>query len=63
MSGEAPLEELPFVAPCRTLPTTAPLTWLREGWRDMARAPFQSLFYGLLLTLLNLGVAALTAPR
>ena len=45
--------ELPFVAPCRVLPVTASLSWLREGVRDMARAPLQSLFYGVLLTLLS----------
>jgi uncharacterized membrane protein len=53
-------DELPFVAPCRTLTATAPLTWLQKGWRDLTRAPLQSLFYGLLLTLLSMLVAVMT---
>lgn len=51
---------LPFVAPCRRLPVTAPLTWLKQGWGDMTRAPLQSLFYGVLLTLLSMSIAVLT---
>lgn len=39
-------ETLPFVAPCRRLSMDAPLRWLRLGWRDMKRAPRQSLAYG-----------------
>ena len=38
---------LPFVAPCRGLRATAPLAWLRRGWRDMRAAPRQSLAYGV----------------
>jgi uncharacterized membrane protein len=53
-------DELPFVAPCRTLPLTAPFTWLQLGWRDLTRAPLQSLFYGLLLTLLSALIAVTT---
>jgi uncharacterized membrane protein len=56
----APQEDLPFVAPCRTLTATAPFTWLVQGWRDMTRAPATSLFYGVLLTLLSVSIAALT---
>lgn len=56
-SGAESTSELPFVAPCRTLPVTAPLSWLRQGWRDLTRAPLQSLFYGLLLTLLSMLIA------
>lgn len=52
--------ELPFAAPCRTLSVTAPFTWLRQGWRDMTRAPLHSLFYGILLTLLSMSIAVLT---
>lgn len=53
-------DALPFVAPCRTLPVTAPFTWLRRGWSDLRRAPLQSLFYGILLTLLSAFIAMLT---
>ena len=38
--------ELPFVAPCRVLPASAPLTWLRLGLADFRRAWPQSLCYG-----------------
>jgi uncharacterized membrane protein len=50
-------EELPFVAPCRRLEATAPLGWLRAGWRDMRAAPRQSLTYGAVVVLLSLAVA------
>lgn len=53
-------DELPFVAPCRTLPATAAFVWLQKGWRDMTRAPLHSLFYGILLTLLSILIAVLT---
>jgi uncharacterized membrane protein len=59
-SNQASTDELPFVAPCRTLPVTAPFTWLQKGWRDMARAPLNSLFYGILLTLLSMSIAVMT---
>jgi uncharacterized membrane protein len=59
-SKPASTDELPFVAPCRTLPATAAFTWLQNGWRDMTRAPLQSLFYGILLTLLSMCIAVLT---
>lgn len=39
-------DTLPFVAPCRTLRVTAPLTWLRLGLSDFRRAWPQSLAYG-----------------
>jgi len=47
----------PFVAPCRTLPLSAPLGWLRDGWRDMWTAPRQSLTYGTIVVLLSWGLA------
>ncbi len=46
-------DELPFVAPCRELDTSAPLRWLKLGWQDMRRAPRQSLTYGGVLLLLS----------
>lgn len=51
---------LPFVAPCRTLTASAPLTWLRLGWQDLRRAPDLSLFYGVLLAALGACIALLT---
>ncbi len=50
-------ENLPFVVPCRTLDTAAPLRWLRLGWADMARAPRLSLAYGFALMLLSVLIA------
>ena len=38
---------LPFVAPCRQIEPSAPLTWLALGWRDFAKAWPQSLAYGV----------------
>lgn len=53
-------ENLPFVVPCRTLDTAAPLRWLRLGWADMKRAPRLSLAYGLALMLLSVLIALFT---
>jgi uncharacterized membrane protein len=53
-------ENMPFVAPCRTLGLAAPLRWLRLGWADMVRAPRLSLTYGAVLMTLSIAIAALT---
>jgi len=53
-------QDMPFVAPCRTLDMTAPLHWLRLGWRDVTRAPVLSLAYGIALTLLSLMISMFT---
>lgn len=50
-------EALPFVAPCRTLPLTAPLSWLRAGTADFVRAWPQSLAYGMFMA----GIMALVS--
>jgi uncharacterized membrane protein len=55
-----PPENMPFVAPCRTLDMSAPLRWLRLGWLDMKRAPRLSLTYGLALMALSVAIAGLT---
>ena len=55
-----PIEEMPFVAPCRTIEMSAPLRWLRLGWKDLTRAPQVSLIYGLALTLLSVLISELT---
>lgn len=52
LQTERELEGLPFVAPCRRLPLSAPIEWLRLGWRDFRRAPRVSLYYGGILVLL-----------
>ena len=62
--NEAPPEpqastERPFVLPCATLPWSAPLRWLRLGWRDFRRAPALSLLFGGVILLVSLGVSAL----
>lgn len=53
-------EEMPFVAPCRTLDAAAPLRWLRLGWADFARAPRLSLAYGVALMLLSMAIGTFT---
>jgi uncharacterized membrane protein len=55
----APGDELPFVAPCRLVPATAPFRWLAAGWRDLRAAPGQSLGWGLLVLALSWGVSLL----
>lgn len=57
---QTPLNELPFVAPCRTLNFRSPFMWLRLGWRDMRAATAPSLSYGFALTVLSAVIAFLT---
>ena len=52
LDTERELAGLPFVAPCRNVPLTAPIEWLRLGWQDFRRAPRVSLYYGGFLVLL-----------
>lgn len=59
LETDAELSNLPFVAPCRTLRTGDPLTWLRMGWQDMKRAPIPSLSIGITISLLSLGLSYL----
>ena len=60
-SGAAGVDRstLPFVAPCRDVPASAPLRWLRLGWQDLRRAPGQSLVYGAIIALLSIIVTAI----
>lgn len=44
---------LPMQAPCHRLRPGAPLGWLRRGWRDLLRAPRQSLSYGAAIAALS----------
>lgn len=53
-------EDMPFVAPCRTIDMSAPVRWLRLGWKDLTRAPHLSLIYGLALTLISMMISELT---
>lgn len=46
-------EELPFVAPCRQLESSAPIRWLKLGWQDFKRAPRQSLTYGFVMMVIS----------
>jgi uncharacterized membrane protein len=49
-------QDLPFVAPCRSIGPGAPLGWIRSGWKDYRRAPRQSLAYGLVIAALSWAV-------
>ena len=53
-------EELPFVAPCRSLSMWAPFGWVKRGVDDLLQAPQQSLFYGLAVAVL-IGIVSLLA--
>lgn len=59
MNGEIPHEELPFAAPCRHLPASAPWQWVIRGWHDLKAAPFQTLSYGLVIAFLGVVVTAI----
>jgi len=52
--------ELPFVAPCRRVPASAPFDWIRRGWADLLAAPRQSLGYGMIVVLLSWALAYVT---
>lgn len=38
--------DVPLYAPCHKLTFNAPFGWLKKGWQDFRRAPWQSLTYG-----------------
>jgi uncharacterized membrane protein len=48
-NNKSQLSELPFIAPCRSLSASAPLSWLKQGIADTKRAPLASLSYGALM--------------
>ncbi len=56
-NGQKPTEELPFAAPCKDLRPTAPLDWVKLGWRDLKRAPRASLTYGGILVITSYLIA------
>jgi len=43
----------PIVAPCRTIPYSAPFKWLAKGWVDLKHVPKISLTYGLVMMLIS----------
>jgi len=43
------VDALPFAAPCRILKASAPVGWIKLGWKDLRRAPGASLSYGAIL--------------
>jgi uncharacterized membrane protein len=51
---------LPFVAPCHALRVTASFDWVARAWRDLRRAPRQSLTYGAVVVGLSGGLAGIT---
>ena len=50
----------PFVAPCHTVDTRAPLRWLRKGWQDFRAAPGPSLVYGGIMVVISYLISAAT---
>lgn len=54
-----PGDERPFVVPCAALGWSAPLRWLRLGWRDLRRAPGLTLLYGTAVVMVSAVVVAL----
>lgn len=44
--------ELPFLAPCKTLSPRDPFRWLAEGYADFRHAPLQCLAYGAVMVLI-----------
>jgi uncharacterized membrane protein len=59
MSGTMPPEqELPFVAPCRTIGPGAPLRWIRAGWGDLWAGGLTSVLCGGAIVALSFIVVA-----
>jgi len=52
-------QELPFIAPCRTLAISAPWRWLQLGFSDVYKAPIASLSYGLIMALMVMSLTVL----
>lgn len=52
--------DMPFVAPCRTLSPFAPFRWVKKGIGDLLQAPQQSMTYGLVIAVL-IGIVCLLA--
>ena len=40
--------DVPLYAPCHKLSFNEPFVWLKKGWQDFRRAPWQSLIYGVI---------------
>ncbi|MBE5314240.1 MAG: DUF2189 domain-containing protein [Xanthomonadales bacterium] len=57
--GPSPADERPFVVPCADLHPSAPLRWLRLGWRDLRAAPGLSLLFGAVIVAVSVAVSAL----
>ena len=58
---ESPVNQdnMPFVAPCRHVPASAPWYWLCEGFADLRKARLQSLTYGLFMAVLIMFVTVM----
>ncbi len=52
-------EAKPFVAPCHDLPRSAPIDWLKAGWKDYRDAPGLSLAWGIFCWLLSSAITLL----
>ncbi|MDT8408002.1 MAG: DUF2189 domain-containing protein [Wenzhouxiangellaceae bacterium] len=59
MNSETDRNVRAFAADCRRLPATAPLRWLRLGWRDYRSSPAVSLLYGLIVLTISLLVSVM----
>ncbi len=53
------LDELPFAAPVKSLPTMAAVHWIKLGWQDFKKAQRQSLTYGFVVVVLSYLVSLL----
>ena len=53
-------DEMPFVAPCRSLPTWAPFRWIKSGYADFKKAPRASMIYGLSVAIMMAAISLLT---
>ena len=59
-NGKAAAEEArPFVVPCASLDSGAPLRWLKAGWRDFRAWPRISIAFGFLTFVVSVLVSAM----
>lgn len=50
-------QQYPLIAPCKKLVINAPITWLKLGFKDVARAPASSLSFGFVMSSMLMAVS------
>lgn len=59
-AGEPEAPSLPGI---RAVQTTAPLQWLKRGWKDLVNTRFRGVFYGLVFVLMGYAITWIYATK